>query len=117
MKKKIGNHRKFSAFSIYLIFGITFLVVPLCQTAHPAEQISIKASVNCNTIGMLDTLELKVTVESQNIMRVPSPRLPDLSNFLKIDSSTQTSTTLSIINGKTIKKKKNAWTARKLSRN
>ncbi len=112
MKKKIGNHKKFSAFSIYLIFGITSLVAPLCQTAHPAEQISIKAYVNSNTIGMLDTLELKVTVESQNIMRVPSPRLPDLSNFLKIDSSTQTSTTLSIINGKTIKKKKIVHTYR-----
>lgn len=74
--------------------------------SYAAEQISIKASVNSTTIGMLDTLELKITVESQNIMRVPSPKLPDLSNFLKVDSRTQTSTTLSIINGKTIKKKK-----------
>lgn len=67
--------------------------------------INVSASVDSGEIGILDTVTLSVSVETENISRLPKPRLPDMKAFTVLNESTQSQTSISIVNGKTSRTK------------
>ncbi len=100
--KKTGN----TLFSLWVTILFTAIAAITC-----AESIvNVKATVDANRIGLLDTVNLTVDVEAENIARVPSPKLPELASFNILNESTKTQTSISIVNGKTARTKKITYT-------
>ncbi len=65
-----------------------------------AAEINFTASVDRTTIGIDDQIQLTVSVQGQDIGRVPNPELPDLVDFDRLGSTSSQSTSISIINGR-----------------
>jgi hypothetical protein len=97
--KKIG--KKVIPLVIFFVLGFMSM-----GTAVPSEGlINMHAEVDATTIGLLDTINVKVTVNTENTARVPNPQLPDLLFFNILNESTKSQTSISIINGKTTRTK------------
>jgi hypothetical protein len=67
--------------------------------------VNVFAEVDADEIGLLDTLTLTVTVEAENIKRMPKPEVPELHFFSILNESTRTQSSISIINGKASRRK------------
>jgi hypothetical protein len=87
--------------------GCIFLALfAVCTPVFAQEKIlSMTASVDAREIGTLDTLTLTVTVETENITRLNKPELPTLTGFSVIHESSNSQTSISIVNGKTTRSK------------
>lgn len=101
--KKTGNTRFFALWTTILFTAITTHV-------HAESIVNVQATVDANRIGLLDTVELAVDVEAENIARIPSPKLPELEPFNVLNESTKTQTSISIVKGKTARTKKITYT-------
>ena len=90
------------------LFGalILTLLPGVPSTVHGDEGIiNVFAETDADEIGMLDTLTLTVTVEAENIKRMPKPEVPAFRSFDVLNESTKTQTSLSIVNGKASRRK------------
>lgn len=65
-----------------------------------ATEINFTASVDRTQVGLDDQIQLTVSVQGQDIGRVPNPELPDLTDFDRLGSTSSQSTSISIINGR-----------------
>lgn len=65
-----------------------------------AGELNFSAQVDRTTVGLGERLQLTVTVEGQNIGRVPSPQLPALEGFDNLGSTQSQSTSISFVNGR-----------------
>jgi len=74
-------------------------LVLLCSITFAAE-INFTASVDQTSVGIDDQIQLTVTVQGQDIGRVPNPELPALADFDRLGSTSSQSTNISIINGR-----------------
>lgn len=77
--------------------GKLFFLIPLLLSAG---QLNFLASVDNTEVGLDDPLILRVTVEGENIGKVPSPKLPELPDFDVGVTSSSSSTNIQLINGK-----------------
>jgi hypothetical protein len=88
----------------WLLLFIFMMSAPFM--AFPEERIvNVFAEVDADEIGLLDTLTLTVTVEAENIKRMPKPEVPELHFFSILNESTRTQSSISIINGKASRRK------------
>jgi hypothetical protein len=78
---------------------ILVLCFALLSTLYGAE-INFTASVDQTSVGIDDQIQLTVTVQGQDIGRVPNPELPDLPDFDRLGSTSSQSTNISLINGR-----------------
>ncbi len=101
--KKTGN-------TCFYALVITILFAAVTTHVHAESIVNVQATVDANKIGLLDTVELTVDVEAENIARIPSPNLPELASFNILNESTKTQTSISIVNGKTARTKKITYT-------
>jgi len=67
--------------------------------------INIFSELDSSEIGLLDTLTLTVTLDTENITKSLKPKLPDMEYFTVLNSSSQSQTSISIVNGKTTRTK------------
>jgi hypothetical protein len=89
----------------YLLL-LSFLLTGLPFTALSEERIvNVFAEIDADEIGLLDTLTLTVTVEAENIKRMPKPEVPEQPFFSILNESTRTQSSISIINGKASRRK------------
>ena len=65
-----------------------------------AGELNFTARVDRTTVGLGQQLQLTVTVEGQNIGRVPRPQLPALDGFDNLGSTQSQSTSISFVNGR-----------------
>ncbi len=98
MWKKTGDMKnaKFKTQKSKQILILWFVF--LC-TLYGAE-INFTASVDQTAIGIDDQIQLTVSVQGQDMGRVPNPELPDLVDFDRLGSTSSQSTSISIINGR-----------------
>jgi hypothetical protein len=87
----------------YLKFVLVFAAVFPAHSALYAEEriVNLEASVDYSEIGIQDTLELTVTVNTENVKSISKPALPRLDAFSVVNESSSTRTSISIVNGKT----------------
>ncbi|MEO0084966.1 MAG: BatD family protein [candidate division WOR-3 bacterium] len=78
----------------------TFLLSYISYVIAFAAEINFTASVDQTQIGLDDQIQLTVSVQGQDIGRVPNPELPDLPDFDRLGSTSSQSTSISIINGR-----------------
>jgi hypothetical protein len=89
----------------YLLLS-SLLLASLPFTARSEERIvNVFAEIDADEIGLLDTLTLTVTVEAENIKRMPKPEVPEQPFFSILNESTRTQSSISIINGKASRRK------------
>ncbi len=67
--------------------------------------VNVFAEIDTDEVGLLDTFNLTVTVEAENIKGMPQPEVPDLQAFNIVNESTRTQSSISIVNGKTTRRK------------
>jgi hypothetical protein len=77
--------------------GRLFFLIPCLLIAG---QLNFTASVDNTKVGVNEPVILRVTVEGENIGKVPSPKLPDLPDFDMGATSSSQSTNIQFINGK-----------------
>ncbi len=65
-----------------------------------AGELNFVASVNKTEVGQDEPFILTVTVQGENIGRVPTPQLPDLPDFKVGSRSSSQSTSIQFVNGK-----------------
>lgn len=82
------------------IANLFFFLCFLCLSILSGAEINFTASVNQTQVGLDDQIQLTVTVQGQDIGRVPNPELPDLTDFARLGSTSSQSTNISIINGR-----------------
>ena len=93
--KKTGNF-----LLILILFCAYFLYAQ--GNAYPSDEIvNIHASVDAVKVGLLDTINLTVTVDIEGTARVPNLLLPELGAFTVLSESTKSQTSISIVNGQT----------------
>lgn len=63
-------------------------------------EVNFIASVDQTSVGIDDQTQLTVTVQGQDMGRVPNPELPDMPDFDRLGSTSSQSTNISIINGR-----------------
>jgi hypothetical protein len=100
--------RKPPAGARFLLKYVAALCLLLCAplTVFSDERIvNVFAEVDADEIGLLDTVTLTVTVEAENIKRMPKPEVPDLRSFSILNESTRTQSSISIIDGKASRRK------------
>lgn len=91
--------------SVILFFLIS--IIPI----YPSEGIlNIYAQVDSNKVDIKDTLKLTVTIDAENVKKIPAPELPELKSFTILNESTKTQTSVSIVNGKTTKTRTISYT-------
>lgn len=95
---------------IHTVFICIIFLTAVYNAAAKERILSIHAEVNAAKIGILDTIDLTVTVETENITRLPNPELPDLKFFNILNESTKSQTSISMVNGKTTRTKTVAFT-------
>jgi hypothetical protein len=101
MKKtgKIGGLFKALALIVF-VWGV------VCLNLYGDEHIiNISASVDASEIGLKDTLTLTVTVEAENIIKIPKPEIPEMKHFTIINESSSTQSKISVIKNETIRRK------------
>lgn len=77
------------------------LVLSFCLLAVAAGgELSFTARVDRTTVGLGERLQLTVTVEGENIGRVPRPQLPPLEGLDNLGSTQSQSTNISLVNGR-----------------
>jgi hypothetical protein len=106
--KKTGNGRIGGVFGSFLL-GV-FLVLPLNGSSAADRSVSVEASVDAMRTGLLDTVELTVTVNTENLTRDLKPQLPALEAFSVLAQRATTSTSMSMVNGKISKTKTITYT-------
>ncbi len=88
-----------------------FILLALPWSAALCEKIvHVSAVVDADEIGTGDTLTLTVTVETENVTRLPKPEVPEMKYFSVINESSTSQTSISIINGKTTRSKTTTFT-------
>ncbi len=91
------------------LFLLALFVLP--WSAGFCEKIvHVSAAVDAEEIGTGDTLTLTVTVETENVTRLPKPEIPEMRNFSVLNESSTSQTSISIINGKTTRSKTTTFT-------
>src|SRR5690554_3476299 len=65
-----------------------------------AADLSINAYVDKTTIGLDDVLRLTLEVAGENAGQIGQPELPNISGFTNIGTSTSSSSSISIVNGR-----------------
>jgi hypothetical protein len=76
----------------------------LLQTIVFGAELNFIATINRTEIGLGDAVTLTVSVEGENIGKVPSPQLPDLPDFDIRGSSSSQSTNIQLVNGRLTQK-------------
>lgn len=79
------------------IFLITLLI--LFQILI-AEDLRVDSYVNQNKIGISDLLKFTIEISGEQANRISEPQLPAINGFKNLGSSTSTSSSVSIINGR-----------------
>jgi hypothetical protein len=74
------------------------------------ELVNIHATVDAVRVGLLDTVNLTVTVDIEGASRVPKPQLPDFESFTILNESAKSQTSISIVNGQTKRTKTVTYT-------
>jgi hypothetical protein len=74
------------------------------------ELVNIHATVDAVRVGLLDTVNLTVTVDIEGTSRVPKPQLPDFESFTILNESAKSQTSISIVNGQTKRTKTVTYT-------
>jgi len=90
-------------------FLLILLVLPW-SAAFCEKIVQVSAAVDAEEIGTGDTLTLRVTVETENVTRLPKPEIPEMKYFSVINESSTSQTSISIINGKTTRSKTTTFT-------
>lgn len=94
--------------AVHLIF---FVSAALCLNLYGDERvINISASVDASEIGIKDTLTLIVTVEAENIAKIPKPEIPEMKHFTIVTESSSTKSRISIIKNQKIHTKTITYT-------
>uniref|UniRef100_A0A7C4GED5 Protein BatD n=1 Tax=candidate division WOR-3 bacterium TaxID=2052148 RepID=A0A7C4GED5_UNCW3 len=75
-------------------------VIAAVVSIAAAGELNFSAQVDRTTVGLGERLQLTVTVEGQNIGRVPSPKLPALDGFDNLGSTQSQSTSIAFVNGR-----------------
>lgn len=79
--------------------NIIFIGLFLISFLH-AELLRIDSYVNKSKIGLNDRLQFTIEISGEKANRVTEPQLPEIKGFRNLGSSTSTSSSVSIINGK-----------------
>lgn len=64
------------------------------------QEISVTAEVNRTRVTIDETLILTISVSGSDLGDVPKPKLPDMQSFLVIGSTSSSSTSFNLVNGK-----------------
>ena len=64
------------------------------------QEISVTAEVNRTRVTIDETLILTISVSGSDLGDVPKPELPDMQSFLVIGSTSSSSTSFNLVNGK-----------------
>ena len=102
--KKIGNY------PYTIILFCIFLFAAQGNSYSSDELVNIHAAVDAVRVGLLDTVNLTVTVDIEGAARVPKPQLPDLKSFTILNESAKSQTSISIVNGQTKRTKTVTYT-------
>ncbi len=86
--------------NLKLTLVCTFLAAVLYNAYSSEEIINMHAIVDASRVGLLDTINLTVTVDTESAARLPGPDLPDFKYFTVLNESTKSQTSISIVNGK-----------------
>lgn len=76
---------------------LLLLLVPLSVTG---QEISVTAEVNRTRVTVDETLILTISVSGSDLGDVPNPGLPDMQSFSVIGSTSSSSTSFNLVNGK-----------------
>ncbi len=79
----------------FLIIGLIFLMPVLS-----AQLLRIDSYVNQNKLGTSDQLKFTIEISGEEADRVGEPDLPEIKGFRNLGTSTSTSSSVSIINGR-----------------
>jgi hypothetical protein len=85
---KIGN----------LIFIVLAFALSFSATAY-AEDVIVQSTVDRNNPGLGDTLQLTVSVQTQNNVEIDEPRLSQLQGFNLVNAWTSSSTSSKLVRG------------------
>lgn len=83
----------------YMRTGLILLLL-LGARAVPGQEISVTAEVSRTRVTVDETLILTVTVSGSGVGDVPNPVLPDMQPFIVIGSTSSTSSSFNLVNGK-----------------
>ena len=84
----------------YCIHSCLFVLLLLGSPPVSGQEISVTAEVSRTRVTVDETLILTVTVSGSDLGDVPKPVLPDMESFLVIGSTTSTSSSFNLVNGK-----------------
>lgn len=109
--KKTGNDNGSYPIITYIILVLILSLAALPFIAYGEERIiNVKAEIDAEEVGLLDTVKLTVSVEAENITRVPKPEVPTMKGFSILTESSATRSSISIVNGKTTRTKTITYT-------
>ena len=78
------------------------ILITVLNNAYSSEEIiNMHAIIDASRVGLLDTINLTVTIDTESAARLPRPELPDLKYFTVLNESTKSQSSISIVNGKT----------------
>jgi len=78
----------------------SFLLLFIIISPLIAAELSINAYVDKTTLGLDDVLRFTVEITGENAGQVSQPELPNISGFSGIGTSTSSSSSISIVNGR-----------------
>jgi len=82
------------------ITGWSIFILIITLNPLMAADLSINAYVDKTTIGLDDVLRLTLEVAGENAGQIGQPELPNISGFTNIGTSTSSSSSISIVNGR-----------------
>ena len=82
------------------IHGIPIFLLLLVSPALSGQEISVTAEVSRTRMTVDETLMLTVTVSGSDLGDIPKPVLPDMQAFVLMGSSSSTSSSFNLVNGK-----------------
>ena len=85
------NRRIYSCLILFLLAG---------TPSVSGQEISVTAEVNRTRVTVDETLILTVSVSGSGLGDVPQPVLPDMKSFIVIGSTSSTSSSFNLVNGK-----------------
>jgi hypothetical protein len=92
-----------------LLLGIS-LVFSSNASSAADRSVSVEATVDAMRAGLLDTIELSVSVNTENLGQDLKPQLPALEAFSILGQRATTQTSMSMVNGKISKTKTITYT-------
>jgi hypothetical protein len=91
-----------AAVSASAVVAPLLLGLALATTAR-AAQVDFSASVDQTTVGLGQQFQLVLSVQGEDMLSAPAPKLPPLPDFDVLGSTSSQSTNISIMNGRMTK--------------